>query len=40
MAIDLFDGSDLASKLKELRLGVGVELVEKITINPEWYKSF
>ena len=40
LAIDLFDGSDLASKLKELRLGVGVELVEKITINPEWYKSF
>ena len=40
LPIDLFDGSDLASKLKELRLGVDIELVEKITINPEWYKSF
>lgn len=40
LAIDLFDGSDLATKLKELRLGLDVELVEKITINPEWFKSF
>jgi restriction system protein len=40
LPIDLFDGSDLASKLKELRLGVDIELVEKVTINPEWYKSF
>ncbi len=40
LAIDLLDGNDLATKLKELRLGVGVVLVEKVTINPDWYKSF
>ncbi len=40
LAIDLLDGNDLATKLKESRLGVGVVLVEKVTINPDWYKSF
>jgi len=40
LAIDLLDGNDLAIKLKELGLGVGVALVEKVTINPDWYKSF
>jgi restriction system protein len=40
LAIDLLDGNDLATKLKELSLGVGVVLVEKVTINPDWYKSF
>lgn len=37
--IDLMDGSDLAYKLKELGLGVEVELVEKITIKSDWFKS-
>lgn len=38
--IDLIDGDKLADKLKELRLGVDVELKEKITINESWFKNF
>jgi restriction system protein len=37
--IDLIDGNDLAEKLKELNLGVEIELVEKVKIKPEWFKS-
>ncbi len=37
--IDLIDGNNLAEKLKELRLGLEVELVEKVKIKPEWFKS-
>jgi restriction system protein len=37
--IDLMDGNELAEKLKELKLGIDVELVEKIIIKPEWFKS-
>lgn len=37
--IDLLDGDQLADKLKELGLGVQVEMVEKITIDPEWFKA-
>lgn len=37
--IDLLDGDQLADKLKELRLGVEVEMVERVTIDPEWFKS-
>ena len=37
--IDLMDGNDLAEKLKELRLGINVELVEKVDIKKEWFKS-
>lgn len=37
--IDLMDGNDLAEKLKELKLGIDIELVEKVTIKNEWYKS-
>jgi restriction system protein len=35
--IDLMDGTDLAEKLKELKLGVEIELVEKVTIKEEWF---
>ena len=38
--IDLMDGNDLAEKLKELRLGIDVELVEKVNIRTEWFKNF
>ncbi len=38
--IDLMDGIDLAEKLKELRLGVEVEMVEQITIKEDWFKVF
>lgn len=37
--IDLMDGNDLAEKLKEMRLGVEVELVEKINIKKDWFKT-
>lgn len=37
--IDLIDGDQLADKLKELRLGIGVEMVEKVTVNADWFKK-
>jgi restriction system protein len=38
--IDLLDGEQLLDKLKELRLGVGVELIEKVSVVPDWFKQF
>jgi restriction system protein len=35
--IDLVDGEQLADKLKELKLGVHTEMVEKVTINKDWF---
>lgn len=37
--IDLMDGNDLAEKLKELKLGVVVELVESVNIKKDWFKN-
>jgi restriction system protein len=37
--IDLIDGNDLAEKLKELRLGLDIELVEKVKIKDDWFKT-
>lgn len=37
--IDLVDGDQLAVKLKELSLGVRTELVESVTVDPEWFKA-
>jgi len=37
--IDLMDGNDLAEKLKELQLGIEIELVEKVNIKKEWFKT-
>lgn len=37
--IDLIDGNDLAEKMKELELGVEIELVEKVNIKKDWFKS-
>ena len=37
--IDLVDGDLLVKKIKELRLGLCVEMVEKVTINHEWFAS-
>ncbi len=39
-AIDLMDGDKLAEKLKELGLGVKVELKEHISIDEEWFQKF
>lgn len=37
--IDLIDGNDFAEKLKELNLGVTVELVQEVKINTDWFKN-
>jgi restriction system protein len=37
--IDLVDGDQLADKLKELALGIKTEMVEKVTVEPEWFLS-
>jgi restriction system protein len=37
--IDLVDGDQLAEKLKEFRLGVTTELIEKVTIDETWFTS-
>jgi restriction system protein len=37
--IDLIDGNDLAEKLKELKLGIEIELVEKVNIKKEWFNT-
>ncbi|MFC6860378.1 restriction endonuclease [Zunongwangia atlantica] len=37
--IDLIDGNDFAEKLKELNLGVSIEMVEEVKIKPEFFKS-
>lgn len=36
--IDLIDGIELAQKIKDLRMGIEVELIEKVNINSEWFK--
>ncbi len=37
--IDLLDGDQLAEKLRELRLGIDVELIEKTTVRKDWFGS-
>lgn len=37
--IDLVDGDQLADKLKELELGIETEMVEKISVNQEWFRT-
>lgn len=37
--LDLMDGDLLADKLKELRLGVGVKMVESVEVNEDWFKT-
>ncbi|MGE4313887.1 MAG: restriction endonuclease [Pseudobdellovibrionaceae bacterium] len=36
-AIDLIDGDDLCNLLKNLKLGVTTEIVEEVTVQPEWF---
>ena len=35
--IDLIDGNDLVQKLKELSLGVKIEVIEQVTIDKDWF---
>lgn len=37
IAIDLIDGDRLCELLKENRLGVSTEMIEKVAINSEWF---
>jgi restriction system protein len=37
--IDLVDGNQLAEKLKNLGLGVRIEIVEKVIIDEDWFTS-
>ena len=37
--IDLVDGEQLLDKLKELRLGVAVEMVETVSIDSKWFQG-
>ncbi|GGF05387.1 restriction system protein [Chishuiella changwenlii] len=37
--IDLIDGNEFAEKLKDLRLGVNIELVEEVKIKNDWFRS-
>ncbi|MFM7245524.1 MAG: restriction endonuclease [Planctomycetaceae bacterium] len=37
--IDLIDGEELATKLKELALGVTTTTIEQVTVDPEWFKT-
>ena len=38
--IDLIDGNKLAEKLKELNLGVKLEVVERVSVDEEWFERF
>lgn len=38
--IDLIAGDALCEKLKELKLGVKTELIERVEVNSDWFKSF
>lgn len=37
--IDLIDGEALIEKLKELKLGMKIELIEKVEIQKDWYNN-
>lgn len=35
--INLIDGESLCDKLKDLSLGVETKLVEKVSVEPDWF---
>jgi restriction system protein len=37
--IDLVDGEQLAEKLKEFQLGIKTEMIEKVTLNMDWFAN-
>jgi restriction system protein len=37
--IDLVDGEQLAEKLKEFQLGIKTEMIEKVTLNKDWFAN-
>ncbi|MBX0333483.1 restriction endonuclease [Pontibacter sp. HSC-14F20] len=38
--IDLIDGNEFAEKLKELKLGVEIEFIEKVKVKKKWFANF
>ena len=38
-AIELIDGDQLCDLLKQLKLGIRTEIVEKMTVEPAWFDS-
>ncbi|MDG4883344.1 restriction endonuclease [Mesorhizobium sp. WSM4884] len=38
-AIELIDGEQLCDLLKQLRLGVSTEMVEKVLVDPSWFSK-
>ncbi len=39
IAIDTVDGEKLAEKLKELGLGIKIELTENVSVDEDWFKT-
>ncbi len=37
--IDLVDGEQLAEKLKEFNLGIKTEMIQKVTIDKQWFRN-
>ena len=37
--IDLVDGDLLVKKIKELRLGISIEMVERVTVDHGWFEK-
>ena len=37
--IDLVDGEQLAAKLKEFQLGIKTEMIEKVTLDKDWFAN-
>jgi len=40
LPIDLIDGEELVEKLKELKMGVNIQLVEKVSLVKSWFEDF
>ncbi len=39
LPINLIDGEQLLDKLKELRLGIAVKMIEQVSVLPEFFKE-
>jgi len=37
--IDLIDGAELIQRLKQLQLGVTIEIVEKVSVDRQWFRG-
>ena len=38
--VDLVDGNSFAAILKDLKLGISVEMVEQVTVDEDWFNDF